>query len=131
MSPRVNLSHNLEGGGLHTAPLSHPQSPFVADCAVYDEGFAPGIAYSCRKSTGAITITAVGLAVAVYLASLVFTAMLALRLGSVANDRTEEDMEIDPSLLKKCWSCGLSLGDMLPLVAMKIVVTVWQIVPQV
>ena len=60
-----------------------------------------------------------------------FTAVLVFRLGSVAHDRTEEAVEIDPSLWRKCWSCGLSLVDMLPLVAMKIVVTVWQIVSQV
>ena len=96
-----------------------------------DEGFAPGIAYSCRECTGAITISAVGLAVAVCLVVLLFTVMLVYRLGSVAHDRTEEAMEISPSLWKKCWSCGLLLGDMLPLVAMKIVVTVWQIVSQV
>ena len=131
MSPRVNLNHNLEEGELNTARLPHPQSPFVADCAVCDEGFAPGIAYSCRKCTGAITISAVGLAVAVCLTVLLFTALLILRLGSVAHDRTEEGMEISPSLWKRCWSCGLSLGDMLPLVAIKIVVTVWQIVSQV
>ena len=71
------------------------------------------------------------LAVAMCLAVLLFTALLVLRLGSVAHDRTEEGMGIDPSLWKKCWSCGISLGDMLPLVAMKIVVTVWQIVSQV
>ena len=131
MSSRVNLSHYLEEGGRNTAPIPHPQSPFVADCAVCDERFAPGLAYSCRKCTGAITTSAVGLAVAVCLAVLLFTALLLSRLGSVAHDRTEEGMEIDPSLWKKCWSCGLSLGDMLPLVAMKIVVTVWQIVSQV
>ena len=68
---------------------------------------------------------------AVCLTVLLFTALLILRLGSVAHDRTEEGMEISPSLWKRCWSCGLSLGDMLPLVAIKIVVTVWQIVSQV
>ena len=76
MSPRVNLNHNLEEGELNTARLPHPQSPFVADCAVCDEGFAPGIAYSCRECTGAITISAVGLAVAVCLVVLLFLSLI-------------------------------------------------------
>jgi len=131
MSRRVNLSHNLEAGGLNTAPPPHPESPFVADCAVCSEGFAPGIAYSCRECTGAITISAVGLAVAVCLTVLLFTALLILRLGSVAHDRTEEGMGIDRTFWNKCWSCGAFLVNMLPSVAIKIVVTVWQIVCQV
>ena len=97
-SLRVNRSLNLAEGWLNTTPIPHPQSPLVADCAVCDEGFAPGIAYSCRECTGAITISAVGLAVAVCLVVLLFTVMLVYRLGSVAHDRTEEAMEISPSL---------------------------------
>ena len=71
-----------------------------------------------------------GLAVAVGLAVLLFAALLVSRLGSVAHSRTEEGMGIDRSLLNKCWSCGGFLFNMLS-VAIKIVVTAWQIVSQV
>ena len=131
MSPRVNLRHNLEAGGLNTAPPPHPESPFVADCAVCSEGFAPGIAYSCRECTRTTTTSAVSLAVAVGLAVLLFAALLVSRLGNVAHSRTEEGIEMDRSLWNKCWSCGAFLVNMLPSVAIKIVVTVWQIVSQV
>ena len=90
------------------------------------------MAYSCRECTGGITISAVRLAVAVGLAVLLFAAMLLSRLGSVVHNQTNEGIEMDRSLCKeKCWSCGASLVNMLPLMAIKIVVTVWQIVSQV
>ena len=72
-----------------------------------------------------------GLAVAVGLAVLLFAALLVSRLGSVAHSRTEEGMGIDRTFWNKCWSCGAFLVNTLPSVAIKIVVTVWQIVSQV
>ena len=72
-----------------------------------------------------------GLAVAVGLAVLLFAALLISRLGNVAHSRTEQGIEMDRSLWNKCWSCGALLVNMLPSVAVKIVVTVWQIVSQV
>ena len=72
-----------------------------------------------------------GLAVAVCLVILLFAALLVSRLWSVAHNRTEEGMEIDQRWWIKCWTCGSALFNMLPLVPIKIVVTVWQIVSQV
>lgn len=63
---------------------------------------------------------------------LIFAALLVSRLRIVVHNRTEEGMETDRSLWKKkCWSCGACLVNMLPLVAIKMVVTVWQIISQV
>ena len=66
------------------------------------------------------------------LAVLMFAALLVSRLGIVGHNRTEEGMETDRSLWKKkCSSCGACLVNMLPFVAIKIVLTVWQIISKV
>ena len=70
--------------------------------------------------------------VAACLVMLLLAALLVLCLGRVVHKQTAEGMETDRRLQeKKCWSCGASLVKMLPLVAIKIVLTVWQIVSQV
>ena len=89
------------------------------------------MAYSCRECTGGVTISAVGLAVAVGLALLLFATLLVTRLRSVVHNRSQEGVETERSMWKKCWSCGAFLVNILPLTAIKIVVTVWQILSQV
>ena len=79
-----------------------------------------------------MTRSAVGLSVAVGSAVLLFGALLASHLGSVVQDGTGEGMDMTQILWKqKCGSCGASAVKMLPLTAIKIVVTVWQIIAQV
>jgi len=82
MSPRVNLSYNPEAGGLNTGC---PFQIAVAVCAVCAKGFTPGLAYSCHDYTGGKTRPSVGLAVAVCVVMLLFSALLVSRLWSVAH----------------------------------------------
>lgn len=73
-----------------------------------------------------------GLSVAVGLAVSLFGALMISHLGSVAHDETEDGIGMAPSSWRqKCWSCRESVWKMLPLTAIKIVVTVWQILTQV
>lgn len=121
--------HNLE-----TQPLVDvcPSPTAVADCAVCAEGFAPGIAYSCRQCSEGITRSAVALVVAAGLVGLLLTVLLLSYLGKATNDTAEENPETPHRVLgQQCWSCRRALGKMLPLTSIKIVVTVWQIISQV
>jgi len=121
--------NNVEARRLNTYflfPLAVP------DCAVCEQGFAPGIAYSCRECSGDTTGLAVGLAVAVALALLLVAGLLFSYMCSTVHDETDEGMEIGRrSWKKKCLSFRSTLVNMLPLRAIKIVVTVWQIISQV
>ena len=104
----------------------------ASDCAVCVKDFAPGIAYSCRECSGDTTRSAVGLAVAVGLALLTFAGVLLYNLGKVSHDGAEVGIEMDQRLWqKKIWSCQASMVNMLPVRAIKITVTVWQIISQV
>lgn len=116
-----------------TAPHSTPLSPLsVPDCAVCAEGFAPGVAYSCRECSGDTRRSAVGITIAVALTALLVAALLFGHLGHVVHDEAGEEREAARGVWgKKWWSCLFSLGNMLPLTAIKIVVTVWQILYQV
>lgn len=59
-------------------------------------------------------------------------ALLFARLGCVVQDATGENTgEERRSWVGRCWSCGGCLVNVLPLRAIKIVVTVWQIISQV
>lgn len=100
----------------------------AADCAVCAKGFAPGISYSCRECSRDITRSAVGLALVVGLAVLLFAGALLTYLGKGVHDGAEGDRCL---WNRKCRSCRDSLGNMLPMRAIKIVVTVWQIISQV
>lgn len=106
----------------------------VADCAVCEDGFAPGIAYACRECSGGITRSAVGLTIALGLAGLLVAAQLFYYLGRVmSNDLDEgtEEVARNKGWGQKFSACSSLLVNMLPLTAIKIVVTVWQIISQV
>lgn len=91
--------------------------------------------------------SAIGLAVAVALVLLPLAALLFSHLASVVNEEGDDDpdgsvvnglggQDKDAEVAhrtwkQKCWSCQSFVVKMLPLTAIKIVVTVWQIVSQV
>lgn len=79
---------------------------------------------------------AIGLAVAVGLLMLPMAALILSHLGSVVKEGEQEgqhdNVEVAHRVWKqKLWSCQTSVVKMLPLTAIKIVVTVWQIISQV
>lgn len=129
MLPLGHPIHNLEARRLNTCFFSRLAAP---DCAVCDKGFAPEIAYSCRECSRDVTRSAVRLAVAVALAVLLFFCLLFSYLWRTVHDETEEGIRRDRCIWKKnCRPCRVSLVDMLPRGAIKIVVPVWQIIYQV
>lgn len=82
--------------------------------------------------------SAIGLAVAVALAVLPLAALVFSYLGGLVregeeeNNNQDEDVEVTGRAWKqKCWSWQRLVVKMLPLTAIKIVVTVWQIISQV
>ena len=101
----------------------------VADCAVCAEGFAPGIAYSCRECSGGVTTSAVALLAGLVIAVFLLAALVLVHLGSVV--RYNNGKMAQSSWKQKCSSCRASLVQMIPFTAIKIVVTVWQIISQV
>ena len=104
----------------------------VSDCAVCTEGFAPGIAYRCRECSKGAKRLALGLSAVVGLAVLLLGALLCWRLGTVDNERKEEHDVVPLSAWEqRRWSCQTLPVKILPLSAIKIVVTVWQIIHQV
>ena len=122
MDSQSNSSHNVL-----LAYCSCPTG--VADCAVCAEGFAPGMAYSCRECSGGVTISAVALMAAIVVAMLLLTTFVFLHLGSVVPDENAE--VVQSSWKRKCSSCRASIAQIVPFTAIKIVVTVWQIISQV
>ena len=132
--------------------LMHTHTPFrfrrfnthwcpipVADCAACAHGFTPGIGFSCRKCSGSRMQSAIGLAVSMVLVVLPMAALLFSYLGSLVKEGEEEEEDEDDEDVKlahrawkrSCWSWQRLLVKMLPLTAIKIVVTVWQIISQV
>ena len=105
------------------------RSTGVADCAVCAEGFAPGIAYRCRECSGGVTISAMALVAAIFIALLLLITIVLVHLGSVVSDESVEMGQ--SSWMRKCLSCRASIAQFLPFTAIKIVVTVWQIISQV
>ena len=105
------------------------RSTGVADCAVCAEGFAPGIAYSCRKCSGGVTTLAVAIMAAFVVALLLFATFVFVHLGSVVPDESVEMGQ--SSRMRKYSSCRASIAQIVPFTAIKIVVTVWQIISQV
>ena len=73
-----------------------------------------------------------GLTGAFGLVVILLAALVLYRLGIVVRDGAGEDVERDErSWKRRCWSCRVSWATVLPLTAIKIVVTVWQIISQV
>lgn len=103
----------------------------AADCAVCAKGFAPGIAYTCRECSVGTMRSAMGLVVAVTMSVFIVSALLLSYLGRVEHDGSEQGMDTYQSLWEKCWSYPATLVKLLPHRAIKIVVTVWQIISQV
>ena len=123
--PLVKTSHNLDARRLDTCCSS---ITVVTDCAVCAKGFAPGISYSCRECSRSITGSVVALGLVVFL----LAAFLLYHLGSVAHDGAQEGMDMAPRSWKpKRWFCRVSSVKIVPRTAIKIVVTVWQIISQV
>lgn len=72
------------------------------------------------------------LVVAMGLVVLLLAVLLLSYLGRAEKPAAEENPEIAQRVWNlKRWFCRSSLGNMLPLTAIKIVVTVWQIISQV
>lgn len=119
-----------------TRPDPIPQQPLrptpVADCAVCTQGFAPGVAYSCRECSASSKKLAAGLSAVVGIVVCLVAALISWRMGSVVNERTAEDVAVARSSRGpgRCFCPNLHMR-MLPLSAIKIVVTVWQIIYQV
>lgn len=113
-------------------PRLHKALPAHPDCAVCAEGFAPGVAYSCRKCSGSAKKFALALASVVGLAMFLLAGLLLWYMGRVAIENSGGSMEIARGGWgqngRSCRSFPLKL---LPVTAMKIVVTVWQIIYQV
>ena len=73
-----------------------------------------------------------GLTGAFGLVLILLAALVIYSLGNVVRDGAGEDAERDERWWKqRCWYCRVSLATMLPFTAIKIVVTVWQIISQV
>lgn len=92
----------------------------------------PGIAYSCNKCPPGARRSTVGVAVSVASAALLITALLSSYLGRVVEDRGGDDLDVDHGCREhKCLDWQNFVVETLPLTAIKIVVTVWQIISQV
>lgn len=128
MCPLASSIHNLANLEVRRLNVCRLFPTVVADCAVCADGYAPGIAYSCRECSGDIIISAV----AVCLVVLLLVIVLLSYLGTVVHDGAQTGRDFDICLWKKkCWSCQASILKTFPLTSVKIVVTVWQIVSQV
>ena len=124
------LFMHQHGHLIHNVLLSCGSRPTgVADCAVCAEGFAPGIAYSCRECSRGVTIWAVALMAAFVIASLLLTTVVLVHVGGGVPDESVEMGQ--SSRMRKCSSCRASIAQIIPFTAIKIVVTVWQIISQV
>lgn len=110
--------------------LSNPV--ILPDCAVCADGYTRGLAYSCHECSEDMKRSTVALGIAIGLAAFIVAALVLANLGTVDGDGLEADPEAArTSWVQTCWSCQRSLVQMLPLKAIKIVVTVWQILSQV
>lgn len=73
-----------------------------------------------------------GVAASVASAALLITALLSSYLGRVVEDRGGDDLDVARGCREhKCFDWQNFVVEMLPLTAIKIVVTVWQIISQV
>ena len=66
---------------------------------------------------------------AIVVAMLLLTTLALVHLGSVVPDGNAE--VVQSSWKRKCLSCRASIAQIIPFTAVKIVVTVWQIISQV
>lgn len=123
---------SLDMYDLTPVPQQLPRVIVFADCAVCDQGFAPATAYSCRECSSSSKKLAVGLSTLAAFCVTLVAALIGWRLGSVAREISPDDEEVARSSQDpKRWSCRTFPMRMLPLTAIKIVVTVWQILYQV
>lgn len=76
--------------------------------------------------------SAVGRSIAAGLAALLVSALLFAHLGSVVGEVSREETgAARRSWSRRCWSCQSFVVKILPRPAIKIVLTVWQIISQV
>lgn len=109
-----------------------PRFDVRVDCAICADGYAPGVAYSCHECSGGGSRWALGFTIFLSLVMVVMARLLFSHLRSVAQERTEEDTDVARGFWRqKYWYCQTFLVKMLPLTAIKIVITVWQIISQV
>lgn len=102
------------------------------DCAICADGYAPGVAYSCHECSGSRSRLALGFTIFLSLSFIVIVGLLFSHLRSVVHEGSEQDTGVARGFWRqKHWYCQTFLVKMLPLTAIKIVVTVWQIISQV
>lgn len=98
------------------------------DCAVCEEGYAPGFHYSCRSCLGEERKAAIAVAMAVLAIALVGVSLMVANLVRMVDGST---------VGMGCWEnrCCLSwrtkVADAVPLTSIKILVVAWQIITQV
>lgn len=103
-----------------------------ADCAVCAEGYAPATGYSCLKCSSGVKLSAIGLTATVIFAAVVMLSILFTDIKTVVNENEEQGTEEVRDFWEQRYrSCHTFLVNMLPLAAIKIVLTVWQILSQV
>lgn len=106
-----------------------------ADCAVCEDGYAPGTAYICRKCSGSSMGSAMGVAAAALAVTLLVVAVVASDLvrvvdGNGENSRNEE-RGARAALSRGFARCYTFSARAFPLTTVKIIVVVWQIITQV
>lgn len=100
------------------------KSLYLPDCAVCDEGYAPGMAYSCHQCSKGRTSLALALAAIVSLAVLAVLVVIGRKL-MFGTAMTPHDARLATS------SWCQRIRQAIPYQAVKILIMVWQIVTQV
>ena len=104
----------------------------VADCAVCADGFAPLAAYKCRDCSDTSLPSAEGLAVAMVVILVSVAAVLSAHLMRTIDSGDDvENGVANGSLEQRCVHVENIVVKVFPLMAVKIVVVVWQIISQV
>eukprot|EP00904_Undaria_pinnatifida_P012520 jgi/Undpi1/8399/HiC_scaffold_25.g10867.m1 len=104
-------------------------------CAVCADGYARGTSYSCHRCSHESVQSAVGIMVVVSSAILLIAAILISHMWSVVHEKDEgeekrEEERSGSSWGRKFQNCRAMVVRVVPLTAIKIVITVWQIVYQ-
>lgn len=116
-------------------PRTFDSLHLCADCAVCEDGFAPGVLNSCHECSGESRRSAVVLATFGIILTVVAGAFLVSHLlqvdeyGRDANGETVH--EVRPTMCKTLATCRNTLVNVLPLSAVRIAVVVLQIITQV